>query len=119
MPPQLRRFGGTLPLVLLPLALALVLVLSWRSGAEAHLMPTPWPPFGMPDRPLRWGYLAYGSSFVPCGEWLARLYMRRDKLRDYPYCAYGSRGLYNLRPKPSVHDRIYGRHKGPATDNDD
>ncbi|KAL1434906.1 hypothetical protein MTO96_035716 [Rhipicephalus appendiculatus] len=73
----------------------------------------------MPHRPLRWGYMAYGSSMLPCDNWLARYYQRRDKLRDYPYCMYGPRGLYNVRPKPSLHDLIYGKHKGPATDNDD
>ncbi|XP_070392814.1 uncharacterized protein [Dermacentor albipictus] len=117
-----RRFGTAAPVLLLPIVLVLVLAMlpARRIGACAHARPsTPWPPYGMPHRPLRWGYLANGSSFLLCDSWLGRHYRRRNKLGDYPYCAHGSRGLYNLRPKPSLHDLIYGRHKGPATDTDD
>ncbi|XP_070392815.1 uncharacterized protein [Dermacentor albipictus] len=117
-----RPFGLVAPVLLLPVVLVLVLAMlpAPRSGACAHVwQSTPWPPYGMPHRPLRWGYLAYGSSLLPCDNWLARYYQRRDKLRDYPYCEHGSRGLYNVRPKPSLHDIIYGPHKGPATDTDD
>ncbi|XP_075742973.1 uncharacterized protein LOC142796386 [Rhipicephalus microplus] len=117
----LHRFGRIVPVLLLPVVLVLMLAMlpARRSTACAHVWAsTPWPPYGMPHRPLRWGYLAYGSTMLPCDNWLARYYARRDKIREYPYCMYGARGLYNVRPKPSLHDIIYGSHKGPATDND-
>lgn len=79
-----------------------------QSPDGVYQMAHPGTTIGMPNRLLRYGYLAWGSMMMNCNGWLARRYKRRGRIMDYPACDYGGRGLVNRMPTMSAHDMIYG-----------
>lgn len=80
---------------------------SWAQYPDIHAG-HPGMHMGMPNRILRWGYLAWGSEMMNCNGWLAQRYKRRNRIADFPTCGYGGRGLFNMMPTMTANDMIYG-----------